>query len=520
MSTEPSPFKLETSGDVRTIAVVDVGTASIRMAIAQIDASGTISLLERLTQSVPLGKDTFTNSKFRKSVIEEAVRAFKSFQQVLAEYGIPSDEVHAIATSAVQEARNRDVFVDRIYMATGIEVEVVDDTEATRLTYLSVSQLLQTTRKKTSTVVLEVGGGRTELLVLRGQEIIASRVVRLGSMRMRNWLERQHTPREEVESVLSQQVENAIIQLQPFFPETVDRLIVLGGDARFIAAHAEEDWDRKDLCEISLKRWDKLGDDLLRMSVDECVQNYRVTFAEAETLAPAVYAVSRIARALGCRNMEVSAYTMRDGMLRERAQRDGWSPLYVQQMVKSARQLGERYELDTNHAEEVAALSLQLFDALQGQHKLRARDRVLMELAAFLHEIGTYISHNSHHKHSMYIILHSTVFGLGRRDAQIVANVARYHRRSAPKSTHPVYQSLRRTDRIRVQQLAAMLRVADALSRSRGKRISTIHCERRGSNFFIHAPGADNLHLESIAMREKGLMFESVFGLSVTLVKG
>jgi exopolyphosphatase/guanosine-5'-triphosphate,3'-diphosphate pyrophosphatase len=145
---------------------------------------------------------------------------------------------------------------------------------------------------------------------------------------------------------------------------------------------------------------------------------------------------------------------------------------------------------------------------------------MLLNMACLLHEIGTFISSNSHHKHSLYILSHTPIFGLGRRDTRIVANVARYHRRSPPKSSHPAYQTLSRRDRMVVQQLSAILRVADALARSRGRRITRIHCERREDTLFIQVPGVENLHLENSALRVKGRMFQQVFGMNVILVKG
>jgi len=409
-----------------------------------------------------------------------------------------------------------------VAMATGIEIEVVDDAEATRLTYLSVLPFLQDKRRKTRehTLVLEIGGGRTEMLELSGENIIQTRVMRLGSLRMRNLLELQRTPQNQIREVLDQEVSNTLHQMRGDFSKGKLSLILLGGDARFLATQINPEWNRNQLQPVSLRKWKQFTDELMGLTTEQCVERHHLTFAEVETLVPALYAYGRFAEALGCDTLKVSGFTMRDGLLQETAQQDGWTESYMEQMLDSALQLGRKFDLDEKHGQEVAGLALQLFDELQDEHHLGPRHRMLLHMAALLHEIGTFISATSHHKHSMYILANTPIFGLGKRDSRIVANVARYHRRSAPKSTHSFYQSLARRDRIVVQQLSALLRVADALARSRGRRISRILCERRDETLFIRVPDVDNLHLENSALRVKGQMFEQVFGMNVILVKG
>jgi exopolyphosphatase/guanosine-5'-triphosphate,3'-diphosphate pyrophosphatase len=508
--------------NTRTVAVIDIGTSSVRMALADLDADGSIRFLEKLNQSVRLGQDVFSKGRIRRSTIEGCVRILESFQQVMHEYRVAPEDVRAVASSAVQEAANREAFLDRVAMATGIDIEVVDEAEATRLTYLSVLPFLRDKRRKTSshTLVMEIGGGRTELLRLRNENILDTRVIRFGSLRMRNLLESQRTPLDQVGAVLDQEVSNTLLQLEESLDPKPSSLILLGGDARFVATLVNPEWNRNQLQPVSLKKWKTLTQKLLTKTPEDLVEEYKLTFNDAETLVPAVYAIGRFAEAMGCKTLKVSEFTMRDGLLQELAQQDGWSESYRDQMIDSAHKVAKRFSVVLGHGEEVAGLAMTLFDELQEEHHLGARHRMLLQMACLLHEIGTFISSNSHHKHSLYILSHTPIFGLGRKDTRIVANVARYHRRSPPKASHPAYQTLSRRDRMVVQQLSAILRVADALARSRGRRITHIVCERRDETLFIRVPGVDNLHLENSALRVKGRMFEQVFGMNVILVKG
>ena len=152
---------------------------------------------------------------------------------------------------------------------------------------------------------------------------------------------------------------------------------------------------------------------------------------------------------------------------------------------------------------------------LQDLHNLTEHDALLLQVAAILHEVGTYVSPRTHHKHSEYIILNSEIFGLDRLDVTIVALVSRYHRHSGPKLEHPSYAALSTEDRIRVCKLSAILRVADALERTHAQRVSKIEITRTAQKLKIRLPGLEDAAIERLAMDSKGDVFEQVFGLAV-----
>ncbi|MCU0707118.1 MAG: exopolyphosphatase, partial [Pirellula sp.] len=159
------------ASQLRPVAVVDIGSTSVRMAIAEIDSAGNVRTLDQVSQGVSLGKDTFTSQRISRASIEECARVLKSYRRLMQEYGITRpDQVRVVATSAVREASNRLAFIDRIYIATGLEVESLDEAEVNRITYMGIQPLLQSNPILASekTIVVEVGSGSTEILVVRG----------------------------------------------------------------------------------------------------------------------------------------------------------------------------------------------------------------------------------------------------------------------------------------------------------------------------------------------------------------
>ena len=208
---------------------------------------------------------------------------------------------------------------------------------------------------------------------------------------------------------------------------------------------------------------------------------------------------------------------LRDGLLTELASDDIWSGDFRDHVVSAAVELGSKFAFDENHARHVSHLADLLFDALQVHHRLDARSRALLTLASLLHEIGMFVSISAYHKHSMYLIQNSELFGLSQLELQIVALVARYHRRASPKPTHPGYSRLSREDRVVVSKLASILRVADALDRSYSQRIREFTCAVQKDRLVITVPGVDDLALEQIAMKQTAQLFEETYGLSVLI---
>ena len=261
-------------------------------------------------------------------------------------------------------------------------------------------------------------------------------------------------------------------------------------------------------------------DDILHLSVDEVVRRYRLSYQEAETVGPALLVYARLARALKVRRVLVGDASLRDGLLAEMAAGGSWTADFKRQIINSALEVGKRYKIDLRHARNVARASQLLFAALAAEHHLDDRDEVVLTLAALLHECGQFVSATAHHKHSMYLILNSEVFGLGPRDLLITALVARYHRRALPKPTHPEYASLPRHDRIRVLKLAAILRLANALDRTHSPRMLGPEVSLENNRVVITVARSGDVELERLRVQQRSELFRQVYATDVVFRTG
>ena len=501
------------------VAVFDIGSTAVRLVIAQPDRHGKgIQILESLQQEVSLGKDTFTRGYLSRSAIEECAKALGSFRTLLRQYDIVSDDrVRAIATSAVREATNRDVFLDRVLVATGIRIDAIDDAQVNRYTYLGVLPHLTSSSllKDRDVAVMEVGGGATSVLLIQNHDLTFSQSYRLGAFRLRESLERSGVSEKDVLRAMESQISRTVADIRHRLGSKRFRLLVLGGDVRFAASQIMPGWDRARVARLSVSALRDFINEIIDMPMDALVRAYHLSYPDAETLVPALLTCVRLAQTLGIREFLVTSVTMRDGILSEMILSNVWFKHVRGQIVRSAIELGAKFDFDRNHAEHIAALCGRLFTDLKELHMLEPQFELTLTVAAILHEVGLFISNRSHHKHSMYIILNSGLFGLGAHETLLVALVARYHRKALPLPVHEGYATLDRDNRIAVQKMAALLRIADALDRSYTQRVKTFLVTIESERVILDVSGMPDVALEQVAVKDKAQLFEQVFGRQV-----
>ncbi|MBN1980499.1 MAG: HD domain-containing protein [Chitinivibrionales bacterium] len=517
-------------------AIIDVGSSSIRMAIQQRDErNDSIRTLDTLEQEVSLGKDTFTKGLLEWTTIEECVTALKNFKRIIDEYHIDlKTHTKAVATNAVREAMNRDAFLDRVYSSTGITIEIIEEADVARYTYLSVQPAIIHNKELRSgrVLVFKVSGGSSELLYIQQARLLYAQPHRLGSFRLRETLEKHGTDNIHLLSIMNNQIQKTVDRITSKLPKNkgVLKIILLGGEIRFAAGHLLPDWEPKTLAEnplgeitigeIPLLSLTHFTEKIVALSADELVHHYHIPYPEAEVLAPTLLAYCRLASAFHVKQVYCCTATMHNGLFYELIGGKNFNDQFQQQILNCAWEVGRKYEIDQVHSRYVARLCQLFFDALKSEHSLDNRYSIILQVAAILHETGLFISSRSHHKHSLYLILNSDLFGLNAKDQLIAALVARYHRSSTPAPTHYLYDTLDRDGRIVVSKLAAILRIADALDRSNSQRIQQIDVAVRNGKLVITTGAIDDLTLEMIGLKEKGDLFKQVYGLTPVIENG
>ena len=504
-------------------AVIDMGATAIRLAIAEIGRDGEVRPLEQLVRATRLGADTFTTRTITRETTEQCVAILQDFQRMLREYRVDRPEdIRVVATSAVREARNQIAFTDRIFAATGLTVEPLDEAEVSRITYSSVqAQLAQEPKISAKRVlIVEVGGGSTEILVVKRGNVDFSQTFRLGAIRLRETMQLHHAPADKTRRIMTEQIRRTIDQIveQAKLDSEVE-LIALGGDVRFAAHRLLPDWNRNFLARLPAPAVEEIAQRALSSPIDRLVGEFHLSFTDAETAGPALWTYTLMARQLGLSTILVSDANLRTGLMREISAGSAWSEDFREQVVRSAKTIGRRYDYDSDHAANVASIAVQLFRQLQTLHRLPSRFELHLQVAALLHEIGLYIGFRSHHKHTMYLIRNSELFGVGQRDLMLIAQAARYHRRASPLPSHDGFMALDRDGRVAVTHLAALLRVAVAVCDARSRRITEVTCSVNASSkvVLVTAHGVQDVSLERVALSQARDMFRDTFNRDIRL---
>lgn len=505
----------------RVVAAIDIGSSALRLDIGEVAAQGDVRVLESLRHGVRLGKDVFGRGRIQQETLRRCVAILKNYGRLLKEYGVTRpDQVRAVATSFAREASNRDMFVDRVSTATGIHVRVLEESEEARLTYLAVRDILEANGMLAAknVAVLEIGGGQTILLYIRNGKVTVAQSFHGGALRTHERVEAGGGGGGGMrfKGLLKAYALEMVDQIRQVIPaDRLSALVVMGAGARYAAEYAstgEAAADRR-VTKASTPKLVELADRLASTPVQNLVKAHKMTYQDAETVAPAVMSIAQAARALKIREVHIVQATLRDGLLRELALRDYRSEGFEEQVVYSAQTLAARYGVDEAHARNVEATAVALFDELQDEHQLGVHERLLLRCAALLHDIGAYVNSRAHHKHSMYLIFNSDLFGLTRHDMQIVSVVSRYHRKALPNPSHPEFASLPLEDRMAVAKLAALLRVADSLERVHREAPRKLEFRREADRFVILVQDMEDLTMERLVLREKGNLFADVFGL-------
>ncbi len=517
MPTHPkSSFPIRCAG-------MDVGSNAFRLVIAEFKTPTQYRVLERVRVPVRLGESVFKTGRIDAATIEAALDAFRTFRRTMEEHGVV---VHrAVATSATREARNRASFLERIHQETGLDLELIQGTEEARLVALGVRTRLSLDRGLS--LILDVGGGSSEIALVGHGEILIVESHDVGGVRL---LERvgKASPEKALRMIYDSLKTSRFPILDYFKRRRLERFVGTGGNIETIAglltvngAAKGADGERKPT-RVTLPRLRKTLATLSKLPATERAERYGLRPDRADVIVPAACIFEYVGTRVRAREIWVPHVGLVDGVLVDVARSvgaEGLKALEVSQTRNAALAIVKKYDIDLKHAHRVSALSLSLFDQTKNLHGLSKRDRLLLELASLLHEVGNFIGVAGHHRHAYYIISQTPILGLSDAEVEVIANVARYHRKAPPDPSHESYRGLDDRDRDRVRALAAILRVADALDHDHRQRVAAVRVKARGDELRLSLQTRGDVTLDAWSVADKGDLFQEEFGLKPVLTR-
>jgi exopolyphosphatase/guanosine-5'-triphosphate,3'-diphosphate pyrophosphatase len=497
------------------VAAIDVGSNAMRLVAARFESSDRHEVLLSLRAPVRLGHGVFTTGRLAARAIDAAVLGLVSFRAELEKLQIRS--VRAVATSAVRESDNGTEFVERAAREAGIDVEVISGSEEVRLIHAAIRRRIPLGRRPW--VLADLGGGSIEIALADANGVRWAESHTMGAVRLVEELSGAQQSPKAFERLVTEYVGTLRLPSVTAHLRAAG-LIATGGNIEALAQLSRVAVGPSGAV-LTLAALRRTIETLSRLSVRQRVEDLGLRTDRADVILPAAMIYQRIAGLVGVGEIRVPFVGLKEGVLLDLvdglAARSSHDDSRLRRIREGALVLGRRYRFDEAHGRQVMRLALELFDQLGTLHGLGAGDRTLLLAAGLLHDVGAYISYKHHHKHSLYLLSQSELPGLTPREMQIVANVARYHRKSEPRSSHEEFARLGEGDRRRVVRLAALLRLADALDREHRQRVRHVRTRRTDGNVRVSLEGAGDLLLERWALRRKSELFTRAFGVRLRM---
>lgn len=498
------------------VGVVDMGSNAIRFVIADFIAPATWTPLVNERVPVRLADHAFETGVLSEDAIEAAVGVMERFRDAMAEREVR--HYRAVATSAVRESANRRSLVRRVRERTGLRLEVISGAEEARLVYWAARSRVPLASEPW--VMADLGGGSLEVAIVDGDEIRSIESLGIGTVRLLEEFESETGGSRRIRKLLDEYVTGLRFGT---FEEglEVEGYIASGGNIDDLARVAGASPDERGVSVLSLKDLKKAIETLAGMTVEERIARYELRENRADVIVPAAMVYARLAERFGVQRIHVPNVGVKEGAMIDLVDGltagKGHGERHAREVVAGAVALGRRFRFEEAHGLHVARLSERLFDAVADSHDFDAKDREILVAAAILHDVGQRIAYKRHHKHSYYLISESELPGLDLDEVELVANVARYHRRADPSPKHPPFEALDDEDRERVTCLSAILRVADALDREHVQNVRDLAIEIDEGHMEIELEGEGSFELERWALERKKSLFEDAFDLELTI---
>ncbi|HBQ98712.1 MULTISPECIES: Ppx/GppA phosphatase family protein [unclassified Roseofilum] len=515
------------------LAAIDVGTNSVHMVVVRIDPTlPAFTIIDREKETVRLGDRDSKTGELKVEVMERAIAAFRRFLQIAK--SLEADEIVAVATSAVRESPNGRDFLKQIKSELGLEINLISGQEEARRIYLGVLSGMDF--QGLPHAIIDIGGGSTELILGDGQEPRSLSSTKVGAVRLTaEFITTDPISDREfnyLKAYIRGRLERAVEELQSYLQwGEIPRLVGTSGTIETLACI--DAWERLGMepspltgYELKLKNLQEIIEHLRKLPESDRAQIPGMSEKRSEIIIAGALVLQEAMILLGINSLVICERALREGIIVDWMLTHGLigDKLEYQSQVRyrSVLKVAQKYQVNLESSQRMANFAVHLFDCTQGiLHYWGNSERELLYVATILHNCGVYVSHAAHHKHSYYLIRHGELLGYTENEVEIIANIARYHRKSAPKKKHENYTNLmHKSDRQLVSQVSPFLRLAVALDRRQIGAVESFssHYNPSTKEFYLKLQPADihdNCELELWSINDKKEVFESEYGIKV-----
>jgi exopolyphosphatase/guanosine-5'-triphosphate,3'-diphosphate pyrophosphatase len=504
------------------LAAIDVGTNTIRLTVAEVEPDGTYRVLDEEREMVRLGEHLDRTGRLSDEAIERALTAIGKMKAIAD--GFEVTEIRAIATSAVREAANGAAFTREVLRRHKVRIDVISGDEEAQLAFRSAARHFNLDGR--SSAVVDIGGGSVEVIQAAGTVIDQVHSLPLGAVRTTERFVRSDPLKKKHWKVMRREIDRTIRAIgRPSHRAE----IMIGSGGSFTALAHMAKWQREG------RHGSVQGYMLTPAEVVHLLDRLRETPLEARQEIPGLSAdradiivagaavIARLVKRFGTQQILVNERGVREGLLLLMISELPGRPPASQapqpaDRMEWVRLFARKCRANERHCEHVAELALQIFDGIRNRFELPPSGRDVLQAAALLHDIGYIISHSKHHKHTYHLIMHGDLPAFAPHEVELIANVARYHRRAFPKKSHANLARLSGEERRLISRLSGILRIADGLDRTHSRAVTGVKPRVVRGRLRLDIEASTPPDVECADAQRKSDLFRKAFDIELEMV--
>lgn len=499
----------------KRIAAIDLGTNSFHAVIVDIYSDGSYQTVDKLKEMIILAEKGLRDY-LSEDAMQRGIEALSRIKFLCDSLEV--EEILAYATSAIREAKNGGDFIQRAIEEVDIKIRAIPGTLEAEIIGIAIKHSIALDKEKV--LMVDIGGGSVEFIIANQDEFFYHESFKLGVARMAaQFVENDPVTDSEIDQ-LNAHFEETLTDLKSeIINQNVKTIIGSSGTMENIAAMIIGRKTKTPVLTLneltySAEDFQEFYAEFIKMNAEERAKQSGLEEKRVDIIIPGMVLVKFLLIDFNLQEIKISEAALRDGMILKYIEKEKPNLSTVAQFPnpreRSVFELLRKCSWMEAHSRHVAKLAMQIFDEFRSDLKLEETDRELLKYACYMHDIGYYISYKRHHKHALYLILNAELKGFSSEEINIMAHVARYHRRSGPKKRHKEYKKLPKSLKKKITKLSAILRVADGLDRSHFQNVHTLKIEKSPSEIHFSAFTHSDPELEIWGAERKKNILEKV----------
>ena len=502
-----------------TFAAIEIGSYEVSMKILELSSKYGMKEIDYIRHGLELGKDAYNQKEISNEMLEELCEVLEDFTRIMKEYQV--DDYRACATSAIRETRNCLLILDKIRVRTGLEVEVLSNSEHRFLGYKSIASNEESFQKiiQKGTAIVDVGGGSIQISLFDKDALVTTQGLKMGSLRIRQRLQELEKSTIHYDKLVEEFIRNDLTNFQRLYLKDKDiKNVILMGDFITDMIFQEEMEDKIITREEFMKRYE----DTVGKSVDRLAQEMEIDPEYASLVVPTMVVCKNFIDIFNAESLWAPGVSLLDGIAYDFAEKNKFIKSvhnFENDILVTSKNIAKRYSSSKNHIQGTMNLCLNIFDSMKKVHGMGARERLLLQIAALLHDCGKYISMGNVSECSYQIIMSTDIIGLSSLERQMIACAVRYN-----TSAFAYYDEIQnmgmaidRERYIKIAKMTAILRLANAMDRSHYQKVKGIKTVLKDRELQMIVDSSQDISLELGLLKDKVAFFEEVFGIRLVL---